>query len=550
MKRITHFIFLFLCWVKTQVSAQVVDKEIVVEKERAIELPPANKSFEKIQPIQTQKIPRTLLYNPTEPFLQIAPLRIQIEPDEFDQDTDLDELALPPLYKGYIKGGYGNFRTSYLKAFWQHRPLDNLIYSVEGQHLASRFGEVADEYSGTSENLIRGYGKYFLDNSVLKLEAGYRRNVNRFYAFDPAVIENLDQDSLKQVFQRYHLLFKHQSTDTEAPLSYHWGIDLKRWSDRLEASEIQAGVLGELAYRLSDPLSIQAKAQFYYMRPEDSVSLSRNYVQLRPTLRFQSEVWNLEAGFNFNYEDDTLNSEDDVHLYPVLRASYQLSGLLNIYVGLEGGIQRTSLDNFNEQNSFLASNVQLRHTNQLWEAQGGVKLNIGKNFMADVNARLGRYENLPFFINSPSDSSRFAILYEEEASNVFRLEGQLNYSLGQKYRFHYRAAWYAYDLETLEEPWHRPRLEMNWLASFSPIENLFLNADLWILTNLEAQNFTTGEQRELDNILDLSLKAEYLFFNNFSAYLSVNNIINQSYERYLYYPRQGINYLIGVTYAF
>ncbi|NJO01849.1 MAG: TonB-dependent receptor [Bacteroidia bacterium] len=109
---------------------------------------------------------------------------------------------------------------------------------------------------------------------------------------------------------------------------------------------------------------------------------------------------------------------------------------------------------------------------------------------------------------------------------------------------------YRYDLENLEEPWHQPRFRSEFMSVISPLDNLLLSLNLWLLSGLDARNFITGETVALDAITDLNIKADYTFYNNLSAFIAVNNILNKDYQRYLYYPRQGINFLIGLTYAF
>jgi outer membrane receptor protein involved in Fe transport len=50
--------------------------------------------------------------------------------------------------------------------------------------------------------------------------------------------------------------------------------------------------------------------------------------------------------------------------------------------------------------------------------------------------------------------------------------------------------------------------------------------------------------------LDLGLGAEYRITDRFSAFLKLNNLLNQGYERWYNYPVQGLNVLAGVGFSF
>ena len=54
----------------------------------------------------------------------------------------------------------------------------------------------------------------------------------------------------------------------------------------------------------------------------------------------------------------------------------------------------------------------------------------------------------------------------------------------------------------------------------------------------------------LKPIIDLNLKFTYLLSDHWDVFVSANNILNKSYQRYLYYPTQGVNFLGGMSYSF
>jgi outer membrane cobalamin receptor len=257
------------------------------------------------------------------------------------------------------------------------------------------------------------------------------------------------------------------------------------------------------------------------------------------------------GGVNLAYDNDPIVTTNNFRVYPVLGAEYQLAEALRVYAGLSGELQRTSLNDFSWQNPFLNNqNLTFLHTNQTLEFKGGLRGKLNQNFTYDVSAALGNYKNLSFLVNSLQDSAKFQLLYEPETSQIFRVGGELTYSQTDQFQIRLQSNYYGYNLETIADPWHRPNFTTNLIATAQPIEKLKLNLDFQVLGGLRGYNFISNRQVNLATIADLSLKVDYLVLDNFSAFVAVNNILGTQYQRFLYYPNQSINFLIGLTYGF
>ena len=92
-------------------EGEIEDAEVVIEKDRQIELPPASRSYEKVAPLPLQIDRSEQSYNYERvPFqsTQFAP-NIRV--------LTIKEQPLPKLYGNYIKAGIGNFGTAYGRLF-------------------------------------------------------------------------------------------------------------------------------------------------------------------------------------------------------------------------------------------------------------------------------------------------------------------------------------------------------------------------------------------------------------------------------------------------
>ncbi|HEV7381222.1 MAG TPA: TonB-dependent receptor, partial [Dyadobacter sp.] len=78
----------------------------------------------------------------------------------------------------------------------------------------------------------------------------------------------------------------------------------------------------------------------------------------------------------------------------------------------------------------------------------------------------------------------------------------------------------------------------------------FVTADLYTQRGIRAKNFQTGVVTKLPVIADLNLKIDYLLTKNFSAFVAINNVLGKQYQRYQYYPQQGLNFIGGLSFSF
>jgi hypothetical protein len=77
-----------------------------------------------------------------------------------------------------------------------------------------------------------------------------------------------------------------------------------------------------------------------------------------------------------------------------------------------------------------------------------------------------------------------------------------------------------------------------------------VTADLYFYEGIKNKNFVSNTTYTLKPIYDANVKIDYFLGKQVSAFVSLNNIFGQNYERYLYYQSQGLNFLGGISYSF
>jgi outer membrane receptor protein involved in Fe transport len=148
------------------------------------------------------------------------------------------------------------------------------------------------------------------------------------------------------------------------------------------------------------------------------------------------------------------------------------------------------------------------------------------------------------------DTSKFSIIYDPQKTKVLNISGQAGYAYNDLFKTSLKVNYYDYSMGSVEEAWHRPDLTLNWFNALTLSKKLFITADFYMLKGMKAKNFQTAAVTKLPVIADLNLKIDYLLTRNFSAFVSINNLLGKEYQRYQYYPQQGLNFVGGLSFSF
>ncbi|WPP50891.1 TonB-dependent receptor [Catalinimonas niigatensis] len=536
-------------------EGEIEAAEVVIEKSREIELPKANRIFERVPPLPVQESTIPIEYR----FVEVLPRLQSLRPPI--RVLKVKEPPLPKLYPNYIKAGFGNYITPYLEVYANSARSEDYSYGIHFKHLSSRLGPVDGGNSGNSDTRLALNGKYFTSGHTLFGEASYQRERYHFYGYTPGL--ELSRDSIKQLFNTISLSGGIERSEVDAAFDYQLKLNYRHLDDAYDASENQFGINFLASMAIAEQLGFHLQSDFWVMNrkdvadvfPNEPTSQDRNLFRLKPYFNYRTSTepqqgLDIKAGLNLVYENDTLSNADKLHVYPFAQAKYHISNSFHLYASLEGEIERKSLLDFTNENPWLKPNVAVFHTNKNFGFGGGIagKVNSMLGFNAGFSAN--NYKNLYFFANSASDSAKFDILYDTGNVFVFNLHGEVNIYSQDRFRTTIRGDYFAYDMDELAKPWHRPTVKMSLLSSYNIYDKFLLNAELLVMGGLEGINLASGTQKELGTIADLSFKADYLFSPRFSTFLQLKNILAQNYERYLNYPSRGIMVMAGITYSF
>lgn len=544
------FILFFVLFFSTTVfgqewdenGAEIEDARVIIEKDRKIELPTASRSYEKVPPLPAAIRERALDYDFKDYSYALKPLdpRIRV--------LTVQDEKLRKFYGNYLKIGLGNYTTPYLEGFFNNKRNDRYAVGAHVKHLSSKNGPVDKENSGTSNNMVSLYGKYFTKALTFRGDIKYERSKNNFYGYSPG-LDVYDED-IKQIYNFFHASLGFASNSDNEDLFYQFKVSFDHLSDHYEVSESQVGFDLESRFTLSELLELGLKSDLYLSKINNAGSLSRNYFRLNPTFKTTIEPLEIVAGLNLVYEDDTLFNANKLHFYPLAKATYHISEDVKVYAGIGGDIERVSLQYFARENPFIAANVPVFNTNKTLEFYGALEAKVFGSLAIKGGFSVGNYKNMYYYANSQADSAQFDILYDNGNTSMLNLFAELGISKSEVFNLVFRTDYYGYNLDELEEAWHKPTFGLSLLGTYNLYDKFLFGLELASLGGIEGYNLQSDRQEALDAMIDLNFKTEYVFSERASLFLNFNNILANNNERYLNYPSRKFMFMAGLTYSF
>lgn len=535
-------------------QGEIEDVQVEIVKDREIVLPPAVRKYDKIPPQSEQQERPDIQYKYIIPRLTFAPLDLRLRP------LRIKDEPLQKTYGNYIAAGFGNFVTPYVEAYINSKRDKSMSYGAHAKYLSSFQGPVDQQNSANGEFEVDMFGSYYGRKATLSGDLGFRRRNLYFYGY-PEGLE-VERDTIKQHYNHIFAEGILASADVKSPWDYTMGLTVDYLSDNLENNEVNIGAAWDSRYNLNNEAALEVNFTYDFINYSNTFAsgANRHVFRVQPRVSFSFAGVDLEAGLNAAYENDTLGTSEDLHIYPYAKAEYQFMEGWDVYALLDGDIERVTYRELTYENPFLGPLNQAFHNNRTFNLSGGIKGNLLQKIGVEAGFQLQAYKNMHFFL--PADQqptisfydiqgiyNRYAVIYDAGTTNVFSLFGQATVSASDDLYANFRAQWFSYNTDFVEEAYHRP----TWIIESDLFYNIYdkinLNLNFVGMGGIASIN-DDGENFTLDPALDLSVKADYLLSDRASFFIQLNNIFAQEYQLLHRYPVRGFQIMGGITYNF
>ena len=466
---------------------------------------------------------------------------ISLRPLALQQDTNL-YLGI----RNYIKVGYGNYSTPYVNAGFSFGDGKKMLVNLYANYISSK-GKIANQ--DYTQLQIKANAIFFTPKNEMYVGAQLSQNNNYLYGYNHSLY-TFKKDSVRQQFQDLVLTGGVRNTTSgEYGISYNPNITVINFTNKNKVNESTVIANAPITKTFGDAfmLKIDAKADITSYTTKNlasNIKFSNNVFQIAPSIAISSPRFSINAGIV-----PTWNNGVFVWLPNVFAEAQVKEKTFLIQAGWIGRYTKNTYRNLTALNPFLTTIPFQKNTKEI-EYYGGIKATVGKHFSFNLKGGIVSFNDMPLFINDTATDNKAFNISNEKSVQSLRIHGDLSFINQDKFTLTAGLTFNGYTLlQSNAKAWNTVPMEITSSLRWWAFKQVLLKADLYAFSGgnyltkgNKAQSFSGGT--------DISAGAEFKVNNRFSAWIDINNIANQKYQRWHAYEVYGLNVLGGIRVSF
>lgn len=526
-------------------TGEVVDAEIIIEKNKKIVLPQADKISAPVEIKSFILGPLKLTYQVVEPDFNFPDYKSEIS------FIEVKEKYPRAKFQNYISAGYGNFQSPLLELGLFHR-LQAVNLGAKIFHESFGSGPIGDTNSASSTSSLDLSARYKNDALEVVPTIRYTRRGYRFYGNTDRINSGFTDNSPEEVASA-NFEFAINLKGQKKGLTYYLDPKIISISQSLiDGNDInkEAGVVIDAGFdfQIDKKVSTGIDIEGYSGKYIGGLEYNRSFFTIRPKISRITDDLELNAGFTLTSGsiDDTAESG----IYPFVNGSLKFAPKWSLYGGFDGGVKWNGLNQLLSENLFLDDSLAIRNTNLISSINGGIKGNPISSVQLKAEISHSNYENLPFYVPSENDSSKFVLSYDGGTTSKFTFLSELNVTVNSSTIMGVNLEFYGYTLESLEKAWHLPDYSISVYFSQNIKNKLLINAAIIAIGGIDAPVNTSTTSVKLESFVDMNLSATYRVTDRISIFMKLNNLLGNEYEKFIGYPVRSAMFKLGGSYRF
>lgn len=485
----------------------------------------------------------TLNYNIPSQNLFYAYQPIALRPLALEQDTN--------LYLGgrnFVKAGFGSYSTPYLAAGFSFGDGKKSLVNITGDYIGSKGKDI--EFQDYSILNVKAAGSIFTAKNEVYATASLSRRDYNLYGYDHTAF-TYDKEDVRQQLQDIGVSIGARNiAGNNLGIKYDPSIQLNLFSNDKRLNETTIAVNVPVEKKIGDELTIMAafKGEFANYRTKNmspsNLQFNNNLIQLAPAVEYKTKLVKIHGGLTPVWNDGDFEWLPDIYAEVQLQEKvFMLQG------GWVGRYIQNTYRNLSAMNPYLLPITSYNNTKEV-EYYGGIKASLGKHFNFNAKAGLVRYTDLPLFINDTATDMKGFVVSNERNINNFRVHGDLAYINQDKFTVTAGLTFNGYTgMKDNDKAWHTIPMEFTSSLRWWAFDRFLLKGDFYFFNGGKYLSKNNGSM-SLDGGTDLSAGAEYKINKQFSAWVNLNNILNDKYERWHNYQVYGLNVTGGILIHF
>ncbi|WP_237274609.1 hypothetical protein [Tenacibaculum ovolyticum] len=489
------------------------------------------------------------------------------------------------LYPNYFSLGLGNKITPFLEAYVRRNESYDSEYGVHLKFLLSADPVEKTQLSSTYYNMNLNLF-YAQQERYLNWRAGISAGRNKYnwyglpknITFTDATISRIEEEQAHNLFKVFGTIKFDDSYIEEANGSISFFSDVLSSSEFLIDGNAKFKVSLDRFHRELNDLHINTTFSYlggkFDRSYETQNELKHSFftVGVHPTYKFLVQDLAIKIGAKSYFSLDIQNKGNNFFIYPDVEISYPIvNEFANIFVGASGDLETNTYKSLVDKNPHISPTQQVLQTNKKYDAFAGIRGKLDFQFSYNFKASYAAIENNPFISLNQSKSNgtnnagtnafsflgyeygnSFNTTYDDIKLMTFfgeiAYDGIKNLTLGVNGKFN------KFTLTNELEAWNAPKIEGELFGTYK-VEKWFAGVNLFFVGQrkgklheiLPLDTFTTVD---IDSYFDINFNGGYHFNDSFSVFLNLNNVLNNSYQRFNNFNVQGFQAMGGLTWKF
>ncbi|MBP5724679.1 MAG: hypothetical protein J6X18_14035 [Bacteroidales bacterium] len=473
---------------------------------------------------------------------------------------------LSELYRGEAVVGLGNYWTGLLAVRYMTERSRLKQSGIELYHFGSA-GKIKVNGNkvpaGYTTDYVSAYWKRFYEDCMVYASIKPQFNSVLRYGYSIPDTGRLPYIATKKEQRRYRIGLSAnagvRSTDADED-AFRYNADVQydlTYAGNPTNLENLLGVTGSVDRKLGKiALGLDADFQLSALNfePKDidsSLSNVQSVLQATPFIQVGANNWKLRAGIKAS---PVMGGISTFKILPNVAFQYAIPNLQMVpYFNFGGNVDLVSMNEMFEENPYVADSVMIRPTINKLGFEIGLNGRVKKLITYNTSFSVKAYEDMYFwdaqYLRKPYTMTTFKVEYDD--ATVMDFHGDFGL-LFRKVNFAVNFDYYLWQLQTIKEAWYKPIIDFTLASRFYIVNPNSNKNKLSVEPRLFYRLFTSeghGDYGNLSNV-DLGFEATYFYNSIFQIFLDVNNILGMNTDKYVDYPLQGFNFLIGASFSF
>jgi hypothetical protein len=491
--------------------------------------------------------------------------------------ANVDKSQAEKLYKNFANLALGNYTSLNAELFVTENISDHEYIGGMFRHLSSQGGikDVAlkNDFYKTSVDLT--YGNQ-LDNLTWISDLGFQNQIYNWYG----IPENFTQTTIDRINPKHSFNNFYIGTNLSLTNSFFKDASLKynRFWDANGSAENRFYVKPSFEFDL-----LRQKIKTNLIVDYLGGSFEKNFLGnssikycftnfgIHPSIAVNKNDWAINLGASVFYSADNENSSSKVFVYPQVNASLKVVGdFMIFYTGVEGSLDQNSYRDFSNENPFVSPTLAIAPTDKQFDLFAGIKGKLSNNLSYTMRGSVQNEKNKPLFKSNEFNmfatntesyqfGNSFGVVYDD--IRTVSLFGELKADFSKNVTIGLNGSYSRFFTTFQEEAWNLPTLKIGSDINVNITKKWFAGANVFYVGERKdivyIQSMITifppayyPETTNIKGYFDANLNIGYNHSDRLTGFLKFNNIANQSYQKWLNYPVQALQVVLGASYKF